>query len=122
MGSPPTASSPIANGEDSDNRSNALEVFKSGLFDFMNAIPHFEIQARRRTARTGHAAIHPEEWLELFADDAWHALLIDGYTIAVCQGGPAGEPVERAIPARPNRWPIWGGLCQLEHKLIDWET
>ena len=47
--------------------------------------------------------------------------LMVGKLLAVCQGGPAGEPLNvPPIPAQTMA--IWGGFVPVGTQLIDWET
>ena len=66
----------IGNGIDAENRSNALEVFKSGLFRLFNALIVGKFEHGEQLPEDGTLQFN-EQKLQLFMDGLWRLLLTD---------------------------------------------
>ena len=64
----------LGNGVDADTRSNALEVFKSGLFKLFNALVVGKYDHENEVPVGGTLQFTVENWLELFANGKWNSV------------------------------------------------
>ncbi|MDP3642030.1 MAG: hypothetical protein Q8S54_02440 [Bacteroidota bacterium] len=64
----------LGNGTDADTRSNALEVFKSGLLKLFNALVVGKYEHENEVPEDGTLQFTVEKWLELYANGKWNSV------------------------------------------------
>jgi len=89
----------IGNGVDAENRSNVLEVFKSGLFRLFNALVIGKFEHGNQVPQDGTLQFNELE-LQLFVDGFWKMLLTD-------------SPADNKPYGRKNEF--WEEVASLDH-------
>ena len=89
----------LGNGPDADTRSNALEVFKSGLFKLFNALVIGKFEHGDQVPQDGTLQFDQQK-LQLFMDGLWRLLLTDA-------------PNDNKPYGRKNE--IWEEVASLDH-------
>jgi len=106
----------IANGPDANNRSNALEIFKSGLAKWMNALVISKFLHGDEDPEDG--TLQFDQTFQAFFEEDWNEFLFKNKTIAVCQNGPAGSGY--VPPTLPSNVPLYGGFEIFGEQSITW--